>query len=116
MGEKELVYEYDQKFYKKYVNSLFNFIFIPNNLNSKLKNYWFPYKISQINLDELSCEYSRMYLEKIRKLSSNIINISQDETHYKDNLDLYFSRDFKDQYVDFARIILKEVIEKIKAV
>lgn len=116
LGEKELVYEYDQKFYKKYVNSLFNFIFIPNNLNSKLKNYWFPYKISQINLDELSCEYSRMYLEKIRKLSSNIIKISQDETHYKDNLDLYFSRDFKDQYVDFARIILKEVIEKIKAV
>lgn len=39
----------------------------------------------------------------------------QDEAQYKDKLDLYFSRDFKDQYVEFARTILKEVIEKIKA-
>ena len=72
--------------------------------------------MSQIKLSDLECEYSRMYLENIKKLRSNIKKIPQDESQYKDNLDLYFSRDFKDQYVEFARIILKAVIEKIKTI
>ena len=72
--------------------------------------------MSQIKLSDLECEYSRMYLENIKKLRSNIKKIPQDEFQYKDNLDLYFSRDFKDQYVEFARIILKAVIEKIKTI
>jgi len=113
---QELEYEYEQKFYKKYVNSLFNFIFIPRELNSKLKNYWLPYKILQVNLDEIKCDYSRMYLEKIKELSSEMERIPQDGLQCRDKLDLYFSRDFKDHYVEFARKILKEVIEKLKAV
>lgn len=114
LEKKELDYEYEQKFYKKYVNSLFNFIFISHDLNSKLKNYWLPYKMSQIKLNDLECEYSRMYLANIKKLRSSMKKIPQDESQYIDRLDLYFSRDFKDQYVEFARIILKAVIEKIK--
>ena len=55
-----------------------------------------------------------MYLANIKKLRSNMKKIPQGESQYKDKLDLYFSRDFKDQYVEFARIILKAVIEKIK--
>lgn len=114
LDEKELDYEYEQKFYKKYVNSLFNFIFISRDLNSRLKNYWLPYKLSQMKLNDIECEYSRMYLANIKKLRSNMKKIPQDESQYKDKLDLYFSRDFKDQYVEFARIILKAVIENIK--
>ena len=113
---QELEYEYEQKFYKKYVNSLFNFIFISNNLNSQLGNYWLPHKMSQIKSKDLECDYSRMYLESIKKLGSNMKKIPQDEAQYKDKMDLYFSRDFKDQYVEFARVILKAVIEKIKTV
>lgn len=112
---KALNYEYNQSFYNKYVNNLFNFIFVPSDLNSKLANYWLPYKISQLDLDKLKCSYSRMYLEKIRELSSEMERIAQDASQYKDKLDLYFSRDFKDHYVEFARSILREVIEKIKA-
>lgn len=114
-GQK-LEYEYEQKFYKKYVNSLFNFIFISNDLNSKLGNYWLPHKMLQIKSRELECDYSRMYLDCIKKLGSNMKKIPQDEAQYKDKMDLYFSRDFKDQYVEFARVILKAVIEKIKTV
>lgn len=113
---QELEYEYEQKFYKKYVNSLFIFIFISNNLNSQLGNYWLPHKMSQIKSKDLECDYSRMYLESIKKLGSNMKKIPQDEAQYKDKMDLYFSRDFKDQYVEFARVILKAVIEKIKTV
>lgn len=113
---QELEYEYEQKFYKKYVNSLFNFIFISNNLNSQLGNYWLPHKMSRIKSKDLECDYSRMYLESIKKLGSNMKKTPQDEVQYKDKMDLYFSRDFKDQYVEFARVILKAVIEKIKTI
>lgn len=113
---QELEYEYEEKFYKKYVNSLFNFIFISSILNSQLRNYWLPHKMSQIKSKELECDYSRMYLENIKKLSSNMKKIPQGKTQYKDKMDLYFSRDFKDQYIEFARVILKAVIEKIKTV
>lgn len=72
--------------------------------------------MSQIKSKDLECDYSRMYLESIKKLGSNMKKIPQDEAQYKDKMDLYFSRDFKDQYVEFARVILKAVIEKIKTV
>lgn len=39
---------------------------------------------------------------------------TRDPKRYKDDLDLYFSRDFKEQYVQFARDLLKEVIEKVR--
>lgn len=110
-----LEYEYDPKFYRKYLNSLFNFIFIPQELNSKLKNYWLPEKLAQIDLSELKCDYTRMYLEKVRELSSTMKKIPQDAVQCKDNLDLYFSRDFKEQYIAFAKNILNTVIAKIKS-
>ena len=72
--------------------------------------------MSQIKSKDLECDYSRMYLENIKKLGSNMKKTPQDEAQYKDKMDLYFSRDFKDQYVEFARVILKAVIEKIKTV
>lgn len=110
-----LEYEYDPKFYRKYLNSLFNFIFIPQELNSKLKNYWLPEKLDQIDLSELKCDYTRMYLEKVQELSSLMKGIPQDAARCKDDLDLYFSRDFKEQYIAFAKNILNTVIAKIKS-
>lgn len=112
---KELEYQYEQSFYKKYVNSLFNFIFIPSELNSNLGNYWLPHKLSQINIDELKCDYTRMYLNKVQNLGSAIEKIPQDEQQYKGRLDSFYFRTFKEHYIDFARSILKEVIEKIKS-
>lgn len=114
LNEQELDYSYDPKLYTKYVNSLFNFIFVPRAFNSDLKNYWLPHKLNLIDTTKIKCSYSLMYLEKIRELSKSIEETPIDESHYKDNLDLYFARDFKDLYVEFARSILKEVIEKIK--
>ena len=33
---------------------------------------------------------------------------------YKDNLDLFFTRDFKELYIQYAKKVLDDVIEKIK--
>lgn len=115
LNGKTLEYQYDSAFYKKYVNSLFNFIFIPKKLNSKLENFWLPHKLSQIDLTTIECNYSRMYLEEIQEWSQSIERRFRDDSRYKDELDLYFARDFKDQYIEFARSILKKVVDKIKS-
>ncbi|MBD5101766.1 MAG: hypothetical protein HDT27_03555 [Subdoligranulum sp.] len=114
-GNQTFDYQYDPSFYKKYVNSIFNFIFIPREFNSVLGNTWLPYKLSQIDSDSIKCNYSIMYLNKVQKLSLSIKRAIQEESRCKDELDLYFSRDFREQYVEFARDMLKEITEKIKS-
>ena len=46
-------YEIDNSIYSKYLNNFFNFIFIDQNLNSALSNYWLPEKIDKINIDDI---------------------------------------------------------------
>lgn len=112
-GQKS--YKYDDSFYKKHVNSLFNFIFIPQELNSNLNNSWLPHKLKQIDNTKLKCDYSKMLLKHLVPLSEQMEHSIKSPFSYKDDLDLFFARDFKDLYVAFARSILKEVINKIKS-
>ena len=41
-----------EKVFKKYVNSMFNFIFIPEGLNSSLGNNWLPQKLALIEKED----------------------------------------------------------------
>lgn len=107
-------YQYDKRFYNRYVNSMFNYIFVPRELNSDLKDFWAPYKLSLIDTKKVDCMYSLMYLDKVKELCGAIENSVKTDRQYKDDLDLYFARDFKEDYVKFARDILKEVMRKIK--
>ena len=111
---KEETYTYERQFYGKYINSLFNFIFIPEKLNSELKNNSLPLKLGEIDPSRICCSYSLMYLKNVQSLGDSIQKAADDAKRYKDNLDLYFSRDFRSEYVQFARAMLNEVIEKIK--
>ncbi len=114
IDDVEIEYEYDEKFYNRHVNNLFNFIFIPKALNSSLGNCWLPKKISLIETSMVNCAYSKMVIKHLDKLSYEINDAVKSELTLKDNLDLFFSRDYKELYVEFARNVLKEVLEKIK--
>lgn len=105
-------YEYTKEFFAKYINSLFNFIFISRDLNDRLENYWLPRKLEIINEDEIECDYSKMIISKLVVIKNNMEKDVNNE-NYKDKLDLFFGRDFKDQYVLYARKVLDEVIRKI---
>lgn len=104
-------YTYDESFYKKYVNNLFNFIFIDENINTKLSNNWLPKKIDTINGENLQCEYSKMIISELREISQNMNKLAG--SNYKNDLDLYFARDFKEQYIEYAKNVLNKVILKI---
>jgi len=109
-------YIYNDSLYKKYVNNLFNFIFIPQSKNSDLSNKCLPEKIKHLESENIHCSYSKMVIENVNLISEKITEIldkSSDELILKNNLDLYFMRDFKDDYIAFARNVLDKVIQKI---
>ena len=117
IGSDVVDYQYESTFFKKYVNSMFNFVFISEAMNSGLKNYWLPRKIEMIgegSLGTVECAYSQMVLEKINELSIHMKSAAPSIANYKDNLDLFFHRDFKEHYVSVSRSILKAVIERIR--
>lgn len=106
------VYEIDEAVYKKYVNNIFNFIFLDKDTNSKLSNLWLPGKIDKLDTESIRCEYSRMIINKLYGMCEEIKKRAKGE--YKDNLDLFFARDFKELYIAYAREVLEEVIKKIQ--
>ena len=105
-------YILDKKIYSSYVNNFFNFIFIDDKLNSKLSNYWLPHKIELIKAEKIECEYSKMVISKLDKLIFEFTKKAGGD--YKDKLDLFFARDFKDLYIEYTRDVLNAVIEHIK--
>ena len=109
-------YKYDEKFFKRYVNSMFNFIYITKQLNTDLDNNWLPSKETKIQDGKgIKCEYSQMVISLSSKtISKALRELSLSENDYKDKLDLFFSRDFKSIYIDYSRQVLEAVIKKIK--
>ncbi len=112
--EKAIDYVIDQGIFNKYKNNLFNFIFITKDLNRKLGNYWLPQKIELVKNEQIECDYSKMVISKINLINEKMKN-SVNENDFKDKLDLFFSRDFKEDYIQYARDVLNAVLEKIKS-
>lgn len=95
---------------------MFNYIFISQRVNSALKNYWLPEKLSIIEREydaTIQCAYSRMILQKVKALSLNMQK-SVGHGDITDGLDLFFARDYTENYVMFARDVLKEIMTHIK--
>lgn len=105
-------YILDEKIYSSYVNNFFNFIFIDDKLNGILSNYWLPHKIDLVKSEKIECEYSKMVISKLDNLTNEFTKRAGED--YKDKLDLFFARDFKDLYVEYTRDVLNAVIEHIK--
>ena len=98
--------------YRRYVNNFFNFIFIDNKVNSSLGNNWLPKKLEILNGQELPCEYSKMIIEKVGKLGEEFEK--RGGNNYKDNLDLFFAREFKEVYIEYTKSALDDIISRIK--
>ena len=106
-------YEINRTIYNRFVNNFFNFIFINRKTNSILSNYWLPEKIDSIDIETVDCEYSKMIINNLLPLKKEFEK--QATSDYKNKLDLFFARDFKDLYIDYAKKVLIDVMEKIKS-
>lgn len=106
-------YVVNETIYKRYVNNFFNFIFIERKTNDSLKNNWLPKKLEILSDKKIECEYSKMIVKNLSKLAKEFAKRGGE--NYKDNLDLFFTRDYKDVYIEYTRSVLKNIIERINA-
>lgn len=104
-------YTIDDAIYKRYVNNFFNFIFIEQQINNDLGNSWLPEKLEKLKNKSISCEYSLMVVDKAAKLGNEFEKRAGED--YKDKLDLFFARDFKDVYIEYTKDTLNGIIQRI---
>lgn len=106
-------YTVNETIYKRYVNNFFNFIFIDRETNSLLGNNWLPKKMEILRNKKIECEYSKMIVQNLSKLQKEFEKRGGEK--YKDNLDLFFTRDYKDVYIEYTRSVLKKIIDRINS-
>lgn len=105
-------YEYPSDV-KKYAASIFNFIYIPRELNKDLGNKPIMDKLAIVSVASTSCEYSKVVIDAARESFEALPAIKKgaDEDN-KRALDRYFAYEFKQQYANFVSIILKNIAKK----
>lgn len=104
-------YVIEDTIYKRYVNNFFNFIFIDRDTNRELGNNWLPEKLQILKEKNILCEYSRMVIKNLANLGGEFEKRAGDD--YKDKLDLFFAREYKDMYIEYTRVALDEIIKRI---
>lgn len=103
---------------KQYNSYIFNFIFIPQDINANfLEDNPIDKKIELLHQDKffnmIKCDYSKMVLETI----NGIFRIPQpqklDESE-KEELDKYWLVTFKREYSKYVTLVIDKIIERFK--
>lgn len=106
-------YEYQTET-KKYASSIFNYIYIPKELNKRLENMSLQEKLNIIEGENITCEYSTVVIAAAKKSFAKFPKIKTgDDENNKRLIDRYYAYDFKQQqYSNFTAIILKAIAER----
>ena len=97
---------------KKYAASIFNFIYIPRQLNRALGNKIVTEKIQCLSSVDIACNYSKVVLQAAEQSFKDIpaLNAGEEDTN-KSEMDKYFSYDFKQQYSALVSAVLKAIAD-----
>lgn len=103
----------------KYSSSIFNYIFIPVEINGKLlgdKYIATKLQILDEKIDDIRCEYSRMVIGCAKKYFGEELPL--DATG---NLDIkrmkeYFGYTFKEEFVSYSNVVIGEIIQHISEI
>lgn len=103
---------------KRYRNSLFNYIFIPEGVNCSLENSVLPEKLEMINaqIEEVSCKYSKAYITLLVENdffkdypSSTTIDSYETKEEVIEQLNKYFSTSFPTDLLTFSSALIKSL-------
>lgn len=111
----EVPYEYTKDI-KKYSNSIFNYIFIPDKLNGgKLKDLYVNRKlvILKANLGDIKCGYSRMIIETLLNRFDDLPLDDERKSIDVVKANEYFGYRFKRQFFDVSNSIIQNIIMHI---
>lgn len=102
---------------KSYGSYIFNFIFIPKELNrDTLKNYSLQDKLKTIctfeNINSIKCEYSKMIVEQAKERFTEEVTVNSLADQENENLEKYWLVTFKREYNSFVSAIIEKIIER----
>ena len=111
-SEDYFEYEYPDEI-KKYAASIFNFIYIPRQLNRALGNKIVTEKIQCLSSVDIACNYSKVVLQAAEQRFKDIpaLNAGEEDTN-KSEMDKYFAYDFKQQYSALVSAVLKAIADR----
>lgn len=102
---------------KKYGGSIFNFIFIPADINGAvLKNFYINHKLELLNdkLDKISCEYSKMVIDTVKGRFDDLPIIGDDNSIDAEKANEYFSYRFKQQFFEMSNTIIQNIMDRVE--
>ncbi len=99
---------------KKYAKSVFNFIFVSENVNEQLGNLPIVDKCKLLTDNKtVTCDYSKMVIEKAKKVFKEIRLYDKDsETKYLSDLNTYYSYAFVNEFDELVQEIVTEFFNK----
>lgn len=107
-------YKIPQKF-RKYKNSIFNFIFIDKDMNDDLGNYNIIQKVTMLNNYEFRCSYSKMIFDVVKNFIVESNDISTLQSNVSENtLNLFFEDKFTRVYVEYINLVFEKIVEKFR--
>ena len=107
-------YTFPKKF-GKYRDFLFDYIFIPKNLNRDIGHLSFVTKVKKLaeHQNEIHCDYSLCYLSILKesRLFTEFPRLEQISSteEVKECLDRYFEEKFTEDFYDFAKTLISEI-------
>ena len=116
-GDEEVAVPYPKEV-KKYKNSIFNYIFIPQELNGNvLKNYYINKKLGLLSdkMDEINCAYSQMVINCAKNKFSEL-QFCESGIIDEDAMNYYYKYNFKGEYVKYAMDIVDHLTSKLTAI
>lgn len=101
--------------YRKYKNSIFNFIFIDKDINNTLENNNVIHKVSMLHEYNFECDYSKMVFNVIKKFIDENDDIKTLKSNLsKRNLDLFFEDKFIRVYVEYINLVFEKLKDKFR--
>lgn len=99
--------------FRKYKNSIFNFIFIDKDKNNELENYNVILKIQMLKEYNFQCEYSKMIFGIVKSFIDEKEDIRSLQYKLSENsLNLFFEDKFIRLYVEFINLVFEKIVER----
>ena len=103
---------------KKYANSIFDFIFIPEKLNNDMDCMHVVDKIKYMDKCkiDIQCDYSKLVYEVVKDTFDSYPNFSvcSDTEDAKTLLEHYYDEEFISSYSIYAKEIVSKLVEHFK--
>ena len=98
----------------KFSNSLFNFIFINKEDNSKIENLPIGDKLEYLDSRELKCAYSQYYIAQITEIIKNPIMIASEDSkeQAQNKVDTFYNSAFVEKYIEIANRMYSKFFER----